>query len=415
VKSTYRIELDLAAAAWRVEDKIRQLAAASDCPFPGPARMTLGVAGPFRPDDGMTEGELLEAVGRTLARLPALSFLIDGWERRRHAGGEALLFSVRLSEETQAWAAELASVLPAGAVGGPGIVAAPALSARGMRKVWRLLGQNAGWIERMRAALETRSDPKRGWFVRPVTLPVLSPRLLLVRDDLRRREYDLPSGRWLTPDEAARKEVWEETLAGMRRATGAELTAPVYSTEREVFVIGDLHLGHHEIIQYCARPFSAGDGERMDEVLIANWNHTVRPGDRVFYLGDLSYNESGAPLRNYLDRLNGRITFIRGNHDTGMPAAVERELLRYRGEEILFVHNPKKAPDGFRGWVVHGHTHNSDLRRSPFADVGRRRINVSAEVIGYRPVSLAAIFARIREIRESGDGSASRLLFAGEF
>jgi calcineurin-like phosphoesterase family protein len=415
VKSTYQIELDLAAASWRVEDKIRQLAVASDCPVPGPDRMTLGVAGPFRLDGGMTEEELLEGVGRSLHRFSSLSFLIDGWERRTIAGGEALLFSVRLSEETQAWAAELASFLPPGAIGVTGIMAAPALTATGMRKVWRLLGQHAGWIERMRAALETRSDPKRKWFVKPVTLPVLSPRILLFRDGCRWMEYDLPSRRWLNPDEAAGKKEWEETLAGMRRATGSELAEPAYSPEREVFVIGDLHLGHHAIIRYCARPFPEWDGDTMDEVLIANWNHTVRPGDRVFYLGDLSYNRSGAVLRNYRDRLNGRITFIRGNHDTGMPDAVEHDLLRYQGEEILFVHNPKKAPDGFAGWIVHGHTHNSDLRRSPFVDTGRRRINVSAEVIGYRPVSLSSIFARIREIKESDDGSAPRLLFTGEF
>ena len=36
--------------------------------------------------------------------------------------------------------------------------------------------------------------------------------------------------------------------------------------------------------------------------------------------------------------------------------------------------------------MIHGHTHNNDLRRYPFFDPVRRKINVSAEVDGYQPV-----------------------------
>ena len=55
------------------------------------------------------------------------------------------------------------------------------------------------------------------------------------------------------------------------------------------------------------------------------------------------------------------------------------------------VHDPDDAPPAFDGWVVHGHLHDSDLRRFPFFDPASRRINVSVETAGYAPVPLSEI------------------------
>ena len=55
------------------------------------------------------------------------------------------------------------------------------------------------------------------------------------------------------------------------------------------------------------------------------------------------------------------------------------------------VHDPDDAPPAFDGWVVHGHLHDSDLRRFPFFDPASRRINVSVETAGYAPVPLSQI------------------------
>jgi calcineurin-like phosphoesterase family protein len=146
----------------------------------------------------------------------------------------------------------------------------------------------------------------------------------------------------------------------------------------------------------------------MDRVLIANWNYSVAPDDRVFFLGDLRYGRDARPDAEYRALLNGNITFVSGNHDTSFSTAtVPVAYLTFDGIRFLLVHDPADAPENFDGWIIHGHHHNNDLRSFPFLDSARRRINVSAEVIGYSPVSVGEI---CRIIREQASGSGEPLL-----
>jgi len=75
----------------------------------------------------------------------------------------------------------------------------------------------------------------------------------------------------------------------------------------------DLHLGHANIIRYCNRPFV--DAEQMNEVLIKNWNDVVGKDDEVYVLGDFAFVKRVPDTVAYMERLNGNITLIRGNHD----------------------------------------------------------------------------------------------------
>lgn len=52
----------------------------------------------------------------------------------------------------------------------------------------------------------------------------------------------------------------------------------------------------------------------MNETIIANWNRVVDPEDIVFHLGDFCLGGS-AEWVNVLNRLNGKIYLISGNHD----------------------------------------------------------------------------------------------------
>ena len=59
------------------------------------------------------------------------------------------------------------------------------------------------------------------------------------------------------------------------------------------------------------------DGSRvfhMNETIIANWNSVVGPDDIIFHLGDFCLGDS-AEWINVLNRLNGKIYLIAGNHD----------------------------------------------------------------------------------------------------
>jgi calcineurin-like phosphoesterase family protein len=44
-------------------------------------------------------------------------------------------------------------------------------------------------------------------------------------------------------------------------------------------------------------------------------------------------------------------------------------------------------PSGVSGWHIHGHVHNNDLNNYPCIHPGRKTVNASAELLGYRPLS----------------------------
>ena len=50
--------------------------------------------------------------------------------------------------------------------------------------------------------------------------------------------------------------------------------------EPKIFLIGDMHFMHRNIIKYCNRPFK--DVEDMTEKLIKNWNSVVGKNDIVY-------------------------------------------------------------------------------------------------------------------------------------
>ena len=83
-------------------------------------------------------------------------------------------------------------------------------------------------------------------------------------------------------------------------------------TGNKVYFTADTHFNHANIIKFCNRPFN--DVEQMNETLINNWNCVVNKDDTVFHLGDFCLG-GAAEWTRLLDRLNGKIYLILGNHD----------------------------------------------------------------------------------------------------
>jgi calcineurin-like phosphoesterase family protein len=131
--------------------------------------------------------------------------------------------------------------------------------------------------------------------------------------------------------------------------------------------------------------------------------------NQVYYLGDFSYGSNAPDPSLYRKKLRGRITFVRGNHDNDEFTSVPSVTLEKDGIRFLLVHDPADAPGDFDGWVIHGHHHNNDLRNFPFIDFENRRVNISAEVAGYIPVTLREICSSIRK-NESEPGKRQILL-----
>ncbi|MEA5602409.1 metallophosphoesterase family protein [Nostoc sp. UHCC 0252] len=88
-----------------------------------------------------------------------------------------------------------------------------------------------------------------------------------------------------------------------------------------IWFTADTHFGHKKILEYTERPFSSI--EEMDEALIENWNSKVTADDEVYHLGDVGLC-SPQKLKKILERLNGKIYLIRGNHDKAAEACKDR-------------------------------------------------------------------------------------------
>lgn len=85
---------------------------------------------------------------------------------------------------------------------------------------------------------------------------------------------------------------------------------PFVINDNGVLITSDSHLGHENIIRYCGRDYK--NARHMDESMIADWNGVVKKDNWVIHLGDFSFNPD-----RYVNKLNGRIILVRGNHDNG--------------------------------------------------------------------------------------------------
>jgi len=172
-----------------------------------------------------------------------------------------------------------------------------------------------------------------------------------------------------------------------RLKNGYELTEIADHSYGSLFTIGDLHLDHSNIISYCNRPFN--NIAEMNRVLMKNWNYIVKPDDTVYFVGDMTLGNSD----KFIEKLNGNIYFIWGNHDETEDVDTMHESVRlsYKGIEFLFIHDPVMRPVEFEGWTIHGHHHNKHPRIFPFFDPKNKKINVSVEMIQYRPYPMDSI------------------------
>ena len=132
------------------------------------------------------------------------------------------------------------------------------------------------------------------------------------------------------------------------------------------FFTSDTHFNHANIIRFCNRPFK--DVTQMNETLIANWNSVIDKDDTVFHLGDFCLG-GAAEWTQVLNRLNGKIYLIMGNHDL------------------------KNIRQGF--WQLFGHVHTR--KNNTGNDAGRlqylypTQYDVGVDNNGFAPVSFEQV------------------------
>lgn len=140
-----------------------------------------------------------------------------------------------------------------------------------------------------------------------------------------------------------------------------------------IYFTSDLHFYHKNIIELSHRNFR--DLEEMHETLIGNWNTKVKPDDQVYLLGDVSFG-SKAKTKALMDRLNGKIYLVRGNHDHDILKGEGIGRFEWVKDYYYLKVNDVDGPDGkvqpiilmhfpiqiwnhrnYGAWHLHGHCH----------------------------------------------------------
>lgn len=163
--------------------------------------------------------------------------------------------------------------------------------------------------------------------------------------------------------------------------------------ERRAWFTSDTHFGHTNIVQYCQRPFT--DVHHMNRELVRRWNKVVEPLDIVYHLGDFAMGNRG-DIPGHLNKLNGKITLVRGNHDRSQTAMREAGFTEIYDELVVEVEGTKvylhhQPVDDMRKWKgaqihLHGHVHTEYQRRG-------RLINVGVDMWDFTPRSISELLA----------------------
>jgi len=161
---------------------------------------------------------------------------------------------------------------------------------------------------------------------------------------------------------------------------------------QDPFLISDFHLSHKNIIKYSNRPFKSI--EEMNNTLIKNWNEVIKKDDLVIYVGDLFLGHR-KEFDEWLSLLNEKIIFIKGNHDSKSFNAPKELIINFKGQRFFVTHNPANKPLDWNAWVIHGHCHNKNTEKYPLVNKINKTINVSCEILGYKPVRLSTIIKSI--------------------
>lgn len=173
-----------------------------------------------------------------------------------------------------------------------------------------------------------------------------------------------------------------------------------------IWFIADTHFSHSNIIRYCNRPFE--NTREHDQTLIANWNRVVSPTDAIYHLGDFGFGSKGYMI-SILKQLNGRIFFLKGNHDKAVkkpePSAYFQFMKDYYelpiqdpdigNHKIVLCHYAFEVwnKKHFGSWHLHGHSHGN----LPSPNI--KRLDVGVDVHNYTPIS----YEEVKEIMINKD------------
>ena len=336
--------------------------------------------------------EIRTVIESVCKRYGELHYIIDGFDWFPNKNGKVIYFKIKPSKELVLFREQLASKL---------LKIVPSYSSYDRKKdftfhstlaykltnsefnrIWSIVSNRKSLFQKLKIIFGI-SGSENQHQIGNSYLPSVGLRITLLNNESKIvYEYDFIQKRFLSRLEALSKNEWSKTLRYFRIKKGME---NCYDNRKTTYVISDLHLDHENIIRYCSRPFLFSDVDEMNKVLVNNWNNTVKD-NTIFFLGDLSFGRGARSADEWLKNLRGKIVFIRGNHEV-VENSKEYEILKYGNHSFLLVHDPHNLPIKWKEWVIHGHKHNNEMKEYPFINGINKTINVSAELLNYKPIS----------------------------
>lgn len=168
---------------------------------------------------------------------------------------------------------------------------------------------------------------------------------------------------------------------------------------RDIWVVSDTHLFHSNILTFrdsktgkLVRGNKFSNVSEMNEYMLDKWNSVVKPGDRVYHLGDV-FIGSKEDFSRFWPKFNGSKNLIVGNHD---PIKVlssggffkKVQMWRMFPEfGLILSHVPLHISSMYRHQLgrplygIHGHIHQNSSPIGPYR-------NVCVEVIDYTPINI---------------------------
>lgn len=179
-----------------------------------------------------------------------------------------------------------------------------------------------------------------------------------------------------------------------------------------IFLISDTHFAHencYSFINYDGTKMRPWDNcDEADEIMIERWNEIVRPGDRIYLLGDLGFNK--LKTESILKRLKGRKVLIKGNHDKFSLTFYKQHFDHVRAcfnrDNYLLTHIPIH-PSCKNRFIrnIHGHCHYNKITK--LNEEGKEVIdlyykNVCVECTNYTPIEFSVIKEETKKLIEQG-------------
>lgn len=179
---------------------------------------------------------------------------------------------------------------------------------------------------------------------------------------------------------------------------------------RNRWFISDTHFFHEKFLTF-EKPgghkvrYQFSSVEEMNEIMLDRWNARVKPGDKVWHLGDVILGLTGKELESkgdaFLGRLHGRKDLIIGNHDKIKNKVLQKHFRKMEywkhyskdmwGFGFYLMHIPQRQDQMRKANIqVHGHIHDDIMPESNY-------INVCVEQTNFAPVHLEEILAEIRK------------------